>query len=248
MIKRKDDAKILVIDIEWAPALAYVWRFWDENIQPDQLIDHGGMLCFCAHWHGSKDFMFFSKWEHGRVGMAKAALSLLEEADAVVHFNGDKYDMPKITGEIVLASIEDPKAGLKPPPKVASIDLLKAVKKFGFNMNRLAYIGPLLKVGGKTKHQGFLLWKDVLAGDEKAQRKMTKYCIQDVRMTARLYDRVGPYITNHPVLRTGADACPHCASKKTQKRGFRYTRSFRIQRNQCTKCSHWFETTRTKVK
>lgn len=240
MIKRKDDAKILVIDIEWAPALAYVWRFWDENIHPDQLIDHGGMLCFCAHWHGEKEYMFFSQWEDGREGMAKAALALLEEADAVVHFNGDKYDMPKITGEILLA-------GLSPPPKVASIDLLKAVKKFGFNMNRLAYIGPLLKVGGKTKHQGFNLWKDVLAGDEKARRKMTKYCIQDVRMTDRLYSKIGPFITNHPVLRSGADDCPHCAKKTTQKRGFRYTRSFRIQRNQCTSCAHWFETTRQKV-
>lgn len=240
MTKRKDDAKILVIDIEWSPALAYVWRFWDENIQPDQLIDHGGMLCFCAHWHGSKEFMFFSKWEHGRVGMAQAALDLLNEADAVVHFNGDRYDMPKITGEILLA-------GLAPPPKVASIDLLKAVKKFGFNMNRLAYIGPLLGVGGKMKHQGFNLWKDVLNGDAKAQNKMAKYCIQDVRMTAKLYDKIRPFITNHPVLRTGLDTCPACASKKTQKRGFSYTRSFRIQRNQCTDCSHWFTTTRKKV-
>lgn len=243
----KDDRKILVIDIEWAPALAYVWRMYDENISPDQLIDHGGMLCFCAHWHGEKEYMFYSRWEHGRVGMAKAALSLLEEADIVVHYNGDKYDLPKITGEIVLARMEDPSAGLKPPPKVASVDLLKAVKKFGFNMNRLAYIGPLLKVGGKTKHHGFNLWKEVLAGNEKSQKKMMTYCIQDVRMTDRLYKRIGPFIYNHPVVRTGAEACPVCSSKKTQKRGPRYTRSFRIQRNQCTNCSHWFETTRQKV-
>lgn len=239
MVKRKDDAKILVIDIEWAPALAYVWRFWDENIQPDQLIDHGGMLCFCAHWHGEREYMFYSQWEDGRDGMAKAALALFEEADAVVTFNGDKYDIPKITGEILLA-------GLTAPPKVASIDLLKVVKKFGFNMNRLAYIGPLLGVGGKMKHQGFNLWKDVLAGDDRARKKMMRYCIQDVRMTDRLYKKVLPFIRNHPRLRTG-EVCPACAGKKTQKRGFRYTRCFRIQRNQCQSCAHWFETTRQKV-
>ena len=39
----KDNRRILVIDIEWAPALAYVWRFYDENINPEQLIDHGGI-------------------------------------------------------------------------------------------------------------------------------------------------------------------------------------------------------------
>ena len=67
MSKRKNSvAKVLVIDIEWQPALAYVWRMWDENIQPDMLVDHGGMLCFCAHWEGTSDYMFFSKWEHGQ--------------------------------------------------------------------------------------------------------------------------------------------------------------------------------------
>lgn len=236
----KDTRKILVIDIEWAPALAYVWRMWDENIAPDQLIDHGGMLCFCAHWHGDKDFVFYSQWNDGREGMAKAALELLEQADIVVSFNGIKYDLPKITGEILLA-------GLSPPPKVAHVDLLKVVKGFGFNMNRLAYIAPLLKVGGKMKHQGFNLWKDVLAGDERAQRKMEKYCIQDVRITDRLYKKIRPFITDHPTIGNG-HRCPACESTKTQKRGPRFTRYFRIQRNQCQSCAHWFETTRTKLK
>jgi len=229
-----------MLDIEWAPALAYVWRMWDENISPDQLIDHGGMLCFCAHWHGTKDYMFFSKWDDGREGMAQAAKDLLEEAEAVVTYNGDKYDLPKIMGEILLA-------GLKPPPKPCSIDVLKAVKKFGFNMNRLAYIGPLLGVGAKVKHQGFSLWKDVLAGDEKAMAKMRRYCIQDVRMLDKLYKKILPFITNHPFLGHGTDKCPACNSAKTQKRGYRRTRVFKTQRNQCQDCGHWFETTRSKV-
>lgn len=239
-MSNKDNRKILVLDIEWAPALAYVWRMYDENISPDQLIDHGGMLCFCAHWHGEREFMFFSQWTDGREGMAKAALELLEEADIVVTYNGIKYDMPKITGEILLA-------GLPPPPKVAQVDLLKVVKGFGFNMNRLAYIAPLLKVGGKMKHEGFHLWKDVMAGDEKAQRKMMRYCIQDVRITDKLYSKVRPFITTHPTIRNG-EKCPACDKHKTQKRGYRYTRYFQIQRNQCTNCAHWFETTRSKIK
>ena len=235
-----DDRKILVIDIEWAPALAYVWRMWDENISPDQLIDHGGMLCFCAHWVGSREFMFYSQWEHGREGMAQAALELLTEADAVVTYNGDKYDLPKILGEIMLA-------GLIPPPKPASIDLLKTIKKFGLNMNRMAYIAPLLGLGGKIKHEGFNLWKDVLNGCPKAQKKMTKYCIKDVKPTVKMYRKLLPFIQNHPKLRTG-DACPNCESTKTQKRGYRFTRYFRIQRNQCSNCGTWFESTRSKIK
>lgn len=236
-----DSNRLLFIDIEWEPATAYVWQMWDVNISPDQLIDNGGMLCFCAHWHGSKEYQFYSKWEHGREGMAKAAKSLLEEADAVVTYNGDKYDIPKITGEILLA-------GLAPPPPVTSIDVLKAVKKFGFVMNRLAYIGPLLKVGGKVKHEGFNLWKDVIAGSTKAQKKMTKYCIQDVKVLVNLYNKVRPFIRTHPHMGTEKHECGACGNKNMQKRGFHRTKSFLTQRLQCQDCGSWSLGTRKAVK
>ena len=236
----KNKPKILYVDIEWEPATAYVWRMWDENVSPDQLIDAGGMLCFCAHWEGEKEYLFYSKWEHGREGMAKAALELFNEAEIVVTYNGDKYDIPKIRGEIVLA-------GLNPPAPVPSVDLLKTVKKFGFVMNRLAYIGPLLEVGGKVKHQGFNLWKDVMAGKPAAQKKMKKYCIQDVRLLVKLYKKVLPFIDNHPYTTKTGGACPNCGSHKLQKRGFYTTRCYKTQRVQCTDCGSWSKTTRKKI-
>ena len=236
------DSKVLILDIEWRPALAYVWRMWDVNIAPNQLIDHGNMLCFCAHWEGSKEFLFYSEWVDGRKGMAQAALDLLSEADAVVTYNGDKYDLPKITGEILLA-------GLAPPPVVTSIDVIKAVKKFGFNMNRLAYIGPLLGLGGKVKHEGFDLWKDVMAGKPAAQAKMQKYCTQDVRLLAKLYAKIKPFIRNHPHMgeKNKPDNCGACGSDKMQNRGFRRTKSFKIQRVQCQTCGSWADGKRTKL-
>jgi hypothetical protein len=237
----KHDEKILLLDIEWKPATAYVWRMWDENISPDQLIDHGGMLCFCAKWSGSKDFLFFSEWEDGREGMAQAALDLLNEADAVVTYNGDRYDLPKILGEILLA-------GLTPPPPVTSIDVLKTVKKMGFVMNRLAYIGPLLSVGGKVKHEGFNLWKDVMNGKETAKAKMRRYCIQDVRLLEKLYQRVRPFIKNHPHMGATKKECGACGSNHVQSRGYRRTKHYRIQRVQCQSCGSWSEGVRTKVK
>lgn len=236
-----DKSKLLFVDIEWAPALAYVWRMWDENISPDQLIDHGGMLCFCAHWDGTREFQFYSEWEHGRKGMAEAALALLSEADAVVTYNGDRYDLPKLLGEILLA-------GLPPPPPPTSIDVLKTVKKFGFNMNRLAYIGPLLGVGGKVKHEGFNLWKDVMAGNEKARAKMKRYCVQDVRLLRDLYVKIKPFIRTHPFMGdTKAEACPTCSSTHVQKRGVRRTRHFSIQRLQCQSCGAWADGSRKKI-
>lgn len=232
--------KILYLDIEWKPATAYVWKMWDENISPDQLIDDGGLLCFCAHWEGSKEFMFFSEWEHGHDHMAAQALDLLEDADAVITYNGDKYDLPKLRGAMVLA-------GLSPPPPPTSIDLIKWVKKFGFVMNRLAYIGPLLNVGKKMKHEGFTLWRSVLEGDVKAQRRMTRYCTQDVKLLVTLYKRILPFIFDHPRLGDGKEACGACGSDHTQHRGFRRTKFYKIQRLQCQECGSWSTGTRKKV-
>lgn len=232
--------KVLFIDIEWAPAVAYVWKMWDENISPEQLIDNGGMLCFCAHFDGEPEWQFYSRWKDGQVGMAKAAKRLLEAADAVVTYNGDKYDLPKIQGEILLA-------GLTPPPPPTSIDVLKAVKKFGFVMNRLAFIGPLLGAGKKVAHHGFGLWKDVLAGDAAAQATMRRYCIQDVKVLKTVYHRIRPFITKHPHMGESKRECGNCQSNKVQSRGFRRTKTYQIQRVQCVACGAWQDGTRTKV-
>lgn len=233
-------SKILALDIEWKPAKAYVWRMFDENISPDQLIDDGGLLCFCAHWLGSKEFMFFSEWEDGHDGMATAALALLNEADAVITYNGDRYDLPKLRGAIILS-------GLLPPAPPTSIDLIKVVKKFGFVMNRLAYIAPLMGAGSKMKHEGFNLWRLVLEGDVKAQQRMKKYCVQDVRVLVSLYERILPFIDNHPHLGDNRGACGACGSDHVQLRGYRRTKFFKTRRLQCQDCGAWSTGARTKI-
>lgn len=233
-------SKILVIDIEWSPATAYVWRMYDENISPDQLIDSGGLLCFAANWFGSKEMIFMSEWEHGKPAMAKVLRELLDQADGIITYNGNRYDLPKIRGHLMLE-------GLPPFAPPTSIDLIKTVKSLGFVMNKLAYIAPLLGVGEKMKHEGFSLWRSVLAGDEKAQGRMKKYCIQDVRVTANLYKQIMPYITDHPHLGDNKGDCGVCGSTHMQFRGFRRTKFFKVRRMQCQDCGGWSTGTRQKV-
>ena len=233
-------SKLLVCDIEWSPAVAYVWKMWDENISPDQLIDPGGLLCFSWHWIGDKEFGFMSEWTDGKQAMAVKLRELLDEADGVITYNGNKYDLPKIRGHLMLE-------GLPPFAPPTSIDLIKTVKSLGFVMNRLAYIAPLLGVGQKMKHEGFQLWRSVLEGDHKAQARMQRYCIQDVRVTARLYKHVLPFITDHPHLGDNKSACGACGSDKIQLRGFRRTKYFKVQRLQCQDCGAWSTGKRTKV-
>ena len=234
------NSKILVCDIEWSPAKAYVWRMWDENITPDQLLDAGGLLCFSWHWLGSKEFGFMSEWADGKEAMAIVLRDILDDADAVITYNGDKYDLPKIRGHLMLE-------GQKPFAPPTSIDLIKTIKKLGFVMNRLAYIAPLLGVGQKMKHEGFALWRSVLEGDPKAQARMRKYCVQDVRVTAKLYQKIQPFIQDHPHLGDNKGACGSCGSNHVQMRGYRRTKYFKVQRLQCQECGSWSTGTRKKV-
>lgn len=236
------DTKILVIDIETKPATAYVWKTFKENIGYEQILEPGGMISFAAKWVGKPEVFFYSDWTHSHGEMVRAAHDLLSECDAVVHYNGDRFDLPKLHGEFLLE-------GLTPPPPLTSIDVMKSVRKLGFIMNRLAFIGPLLKVGAKVKHEGFELWAKVLEGDEKAQAKMEKYNVQDVVLLEKLYQKIKPYIRNHPNLSNQpAGSCGACGSTKVQRRGFRRTKNFLIQRIQCMSCGSWSDGSRTKVK
>ena len=235
-----DNGKILVLDIETKPAVAYVWRTFKENIGYEQVLEPGGMICFAAKWVGDPEVHFYSDWTHSRSEMVLAAHKLLDEADAVVTYNGDKFDLPKLQGEFILD-------GLTPPAAAASIDVVKHVRKLGFLMNRLAFIGPLLRVGQKVKHEGFELWAKVLDGDEKARDKMRKYNIQDVVLLEKLYKKILPFIKNHPHLGKEKHECGACGSNHVQSRGFRRTKYFKIQRLQCQTCGSWQDGKKEKI-
>ena len=236
----QEKPKLLFVDIEWRAVKAYVWRAWDENVMPDQIIEDGGLLCICMKFSDDPEYYFYSDWTHTKEEMLLATRDAIISADAVITYNGDKYDLPKIQGELL-------RHDLPPLPPVTSIDVIKTVKKMGYFMNRLAFIGPFLGLGKKVKHEGFDLWKRVDAGDARARRKMEKYCIQDVRLLVKLYNKIKPFIRTHPYLGyTPASACPVCGHTHVQRRGVNTTRMFVTQRLACMKCGHWFQGTRKK--
>lgn len=238
----KTKPKILIIDIEWRPTKALVWDAWKVNVYPDQILEHGGLLCVGYKWKGKGGAKILSDWEHGHAEMVRQTHALLCEADAVVTYNGDKFDLPKLHGEFLLE-------GLAPPPPLTSIDLIKTIKKLGFFMNRLGFIGPFLGLGGKMEHEGINLWKKVDNGDEKAQKRMARYCRQDVILTDKLYDKVLPYIRNHPHLAfQPPESCGACGSEEVQKRGWRRTKFFKIRNIQCNTCGSWSSGSREKIK
>lgn len=232
--------RILVLDIEWRPTLAYVWKAWDETVTDEQIIEHGGLLCVGAKWVGEKTVHVYTEWDLGHREMLERIRQMMSEADAIVGYNSDRYDLKKLKGEFVLNK-------MKFPPPVPSIDLIKTVAGFGFFRKSLGFVGPFLGVGRKLEHEGFRLWKKVCQGDATAQAKMAKYCAQDVNMTDKLYQRIRPYITNHPHLGEEVDNCSSCGSKNIGPRGWSRARIFKTRRYQCKDCGHWQLGERVKI-
>lgn len=222
--------KILLLDIETAPGTAYVWQLFDENVPLERLITPSRMLCWTAKWYGGS--WHVADERGGREALLKPLHELLMEADAVVTYNGDRFDLPKINGEFV-------SVGLPPVPPIPSIDLFRTVKGFGYQSGKLQFVAKHLGLGEKAETGGFELWAKCMAGDEKAWRKMLRYNKQDVALLEKLYTKLRPFIRAHPRLHKKR-TCPACGSSSIQRRGVRRTMASTVERLNCQGCGSWF--------
>jgi uncharacterized protein YprB with RNaseH-like and TPR domain len=225
--------KILFLDIETSPNLAYVWGLWQQNVSINQMVNSTEVICFGARWYGQRKVHFSSVHHDGKAGMLKAIHELLDEADAVVGWNSAGFDMKHLRREFV-------ENDMLPPSPSKDIDLMKVARnQFKFPSNKLDYVSQKLGVGKKVKHSGFDLWVNCMAGDDKAWREMKKYQIQDVNLLVDLYEKFLPWIKTHPSKSVGTEACTNCGSTKLQSRGLTRTVSAAYQRYQCQDCGKW---------
>lgn len=229
--------KILILDIETSPNVAHVWRCYKENVGADQLLCSHDVMCWAAKWYGEPDVKFDSIHHSNYGHMLEGIYSLLDDADAVVHFNGKKFDIPHLNRAFLAAD-------MKPPATYKQIDLLNVVKAtFRFPMNRLQHVAEALNLGAKQEHEGHKLWVKCLNGDKAAWSRMKAYNEQDVLLTERLYEKLLPWIAGHPNHNLFVEAdkklCPNCGANNLHKRGFQYTNVSRFQRYRCMDCGAW---------
>lgn len=227
--------RLLLLDIETAPHLSATWGLFQQNVALDQLITPGYTLCWAAKWHGDKEVMFESIMT-GNKRMIRRIHKLLNEADAVCHYNGTKFDVPTLQKEMLLQ-------GLKPPAPFKQIDLLKTARsRFRLASNKLDFVAQSLGLGSKTKHKGMALWLGCMNKVAEDWKVMEAYNKQDVLLLEKVYDRLLPWIQGHPNLSTmsGSECCPKCESTSRQARGWSVTVAGRYQRFQCNDCGSWF--------
>lgn len=232
--------KILLLDLESAPNLAHVWGLWQQNVSTNQLIASGYTMCWAAKWLGEKEIMFDSIFQSSHDKMIREVHKLMDEADAIVHYNGKKFDVPTLNKEFILM-------GMNPPSPYKQIDLLQTARQqFRFPSNKLDYIAQSLKLGEKVKHMGHELWIKCMAKDPKAWAIMERYNKQDVVLLEKVYHKLLPWIKNHPNVGTYNESneqpvCTNCGSDHLQKRGLSYTVTEAYQRYQCVDCGSWLK-------
>ncbi len=228
------DMKILILDIETAPNLVYAWGLFNQFIAINQIVEPTYVLSWAAKWAGEKRISYR---KHTAVDFLERIWSMIDEADAVVHYNGKAFDMKHLNREFA-------EEGLSPPHMPAQIDLFTVVKKqFKFPSNKLEYVAQQLLGKGKVGTGGMGLWIACLNGESWAWRKMKEYNIGDVELTELLYFKLRGWITNHPnhglfVKDAENPVCRNCGSDHVVKKGNQYhtTGVMAYARLKCRNC------------
>lgn len=237
--------KTLLLDIETAPHRVYAWGLWDQNIALNQIEEPGYTLCWAAKWYKDPEIGFSSVFDDGRKLMLQLIWKMLDEADAVIHYNGTKFDIPTLNQEFL-------SEGLGKPSPYKQIDLLRTARKqFRLPSNKLDYVSKYLGLEGKHHHKGMELWRGCMQGSERAWDTMRKYNIQDVRLLESVYDRMLPWIDGHPNVALygglAVPVCTKCGSRHLHRRGLAYTQTMIYQRFQCQDCGSWMRTRTNEV-
>lgn len=182
-------ARILYWDIECAPALVHAWSLRDLNVGLNQIIEDPYIIGIGYQWDTDRSPSYISLWdEGGREAMLAKVWALLDEADVVVSYNGDRFDTPWVQGELM-------RAGYTPPSPFKSIDLYRVFKKNArFISHKLDYVAGAVLGRRKLATGGHGLWVACINGDEKARKRMALYCRRDVALLKPLLKHARPWL------------------------------------------------------
>lgn len=247
MAKKNKGPKILLLDIETAPILAYIWSLWDQNVGLNQIKTDWYILSWSAKWLDKKTVYYEDQSKAKNIEDDKAILKklwdLLNEADICVTQNGKNFDHKKINARFAIH-------GMKPPSPFRIVDTyLIAKKNFAFTSNKLEYLSNKLNkkykklVNKNRKFHGFDLWRECLKGNKAAWREMKVYNKYDVLALEETFKKLIPWENNlnlNVYIDDITNGCPTCGTGKLRKNGWAYTMSGKYQRISCNNCGASF--------
>jgi DNA polymerase elongation subunit (family B) len=234
--------KVLIVDIETAPMLGYIWGLWENNVSLEQLYKDWHILSWSAKWLGDppSKIMYADQRNMKNIEDDKSILKkvwrLLDQTDIVITQNGKAFDHKKLNARFILQ-------GMQPPSSYKHIDtLLIAKKHFSFTSNKLAYMSDKLCTKYKklkpTKFPGFEMWLQCLAGNKAAWREMEKYNKHDVLALEELYYKLIPWDNSidFNLYTDSTEIVCKCGSKSFTRNGYAYTSVGKFKRWKCKSC------------
>jgi hypothetical protein len=234
--------RIAFYDLENAPSLGWYYDRWKEgNIVQDE--QEWFLLSFAWQWADEKkihcralcDYPSYEKNKTDDSHLVKDLHKLFDDADILIAHNGDRFDRRKANARFLGCN-------LPPPSGYKTVDTLKVARRqFMLTSNKLGDLGDFLGLGSKIPTIGFKLWRRCIDGDPKAWALMKQYNRRDVGLLRGVYEKLLPWIPNHPDMRvyTGKVTCRNCGSADIQMRGEERTLTTTKQRYQCKSCNHW---------
>ncbi len=229
--------KAVVFDIESLPIRALVWKVWDENVYPEQVLQGSCVLSWTGKTLNSSrvygDILTSREAkEHDDENIVKSAWGYLNGKDIIIGHNLKRYDMKELNTRFIYY-------GLQPLSQYQTIDTyLVAKQNFAFERNSLKYINSYLGIRQKIENEGFSLWKRCDAGDVSALKEMYDYNIGDIFATEELYYKLRPFIKNHPNLALWYPdieelMCSNCGSTNLIENGFALGNKYQSYRCEC---------------
>ena len=248
-----EHVRALTLDIERIPGFARVQHrgltvegsFWDLNsfkhtigrrIHPDDVVSWPRSICAAARFYGEKEIMFASEWDDGHEGFMRKTWEWYDEATYVIGHNLQNFDSKHLKAGWA-------EYGWASPSPWQTVDTLKVARaEFAFESNTLDALCKRLGVQAKSDKYDPKVAQAAVDGDVKAQKKIRAYNCGDVKATESAYDRLRPWIKNHPHIGqfTGKEwSCPNCGFDgiANNPTGDAYTMVQRYRAFTCPKCN-----------
>jgi predicted PolB exonuclease-like 3'-5' exonuclease len=224
-------------DIETSPNAVLSWRIgYKINLSTEDILSERKIICIGYKWEGEKE-VHILKWDENQDDkkMLIKFLEVANEADEIVHHNGDSFDMPWFKTRCLYHKITT-------FPEYKTVDTLQWAKRyFLFNSNKMDYIAKYLGHGGKIK-TGYTLWKKiVLEKCPESMKLMCEYCQHDVILLEKVWNdmRLAVKPKTHAGVTQGKEkyTCSHCGSEHVHKSKTRVSATGNIQHQMhCDDC------------
>lgn len=237
-----NELKIAALDIETAPAKVYTYSLFKPMITHKQIIEPSRIICFSYQFEGQKSVKYVSEFEEGgQKALLQALWNVLDEADVVLGYNSQGFDVPWILGELMAS-------GLPKPSPVKHIDLYKTMRQnTRFLSRKLDYVSERLladkKVDVNMMTLAIACESDDPAEAKKARNLLRRYSKQDVALLFPLFEKVRSYVKMPHPASSEEGACHSCKSLNVHRRGTVKTLVSTYQRYRCNDCGSWFRGT-----